>query len=163
MMKPLNITWKAGSELHEGMTELSAWYDFKAYGSVGFFTQEDLSITDSMQQWFIDNEQRIYALVCNYMNENYQELLEESEFLDVFDEDSELYETRCGAVNKEDMHAGDIFKLMRISAFVLHHPDKSAVGMIFECAWDAEHGFGLVIQADEVISQGGEQVVYSEL
>lgn len=159
-MQTTKITWKAGEELHEGTTELSAWHDFKAYGNVSFFTQEDLCIADRMQQWFIENEKRIYALVCDYVNENYQELLEDSEFLDVFDEGSESYPTRVGEVTKTDMQAGDIFKLMQLSAFVLHHPDKNAVGMIFECAWDEEHGFGIVIQGDGIISQGFEQVVY---
>ena len=162
-MKTTNIMWQAGEELHEGTTELSAWHGFKAYGNVGFLTQEDLSIADSMQQWFIDNEKRIYTLVCDYVKQNYQELLEESEFLDVFDEDSETYPTRVGEVNEADMRVGDIFKLMQLSAFVLHHPDKNALGMIFECAWDEEHGFGIVIQGDEVISQGFEQVVYRSL
>ncbi|MGS0725241.1 DUF6985 domain-containing protein, partial [Shewanella sp. 0m-11] len=82
-MKTINITWKEGEEFHEGTTGLNAWHDFKAYGSVEFLTKEDLAIADSMQQWFIDNEKRIYALVCDYVNQNYQELLEDSEFLDV--------------------------------------------------------------------------------
>lgn len=162
-MQTIKITWQAGEELHEGTIELRAWHDFKAYGNVGFRTKEDLSIADSMQQWFFANEKRIYALVCDYVKQNYQELLEESEFLDVFDEDSETYPTNVGEVSEADMQAGDIFKLMQLSAFVLHHPDKNAVGMVFECAWDEEHGFGIVIQGDEIISQGFEQVVYRSL
>ncbi|GIU05198.1 MULTISPECIES: hypothetical protein [unclassified Shewanella] len=162
-MKAINITWKAGEEFHEGTAGLNAWHEFKAYGSVEFLTQEDLAIADNMQQWFIENEKRIYALVCDYVNDNYQELLEDSEFLDVFDEDSESYETCVGEVSEADMQAGDIFKLMQLSAFVLHHPDKNAVGMIFECAWDEEHGFGIVIQGDEIISQDGAQVAYRKV
>lgn len=162
-MQTTKITREAGEELHEGTMELSAWHGFKAYGNISFLTKEDLSIADSMQQWFIDNEKRIYALICDYVKQNYQELLEESEFLDVFDEDSETYPTCVGEVNEADMQTGDIFKLMQFSAFVLHHPDKNALGMIFECAWGEEHGFGIVIQGDEVISQGFEQVVYRSL
>ena len=162
-MQTTKITWKQGEDFLEGTTELTAWHDFKAYGKVEFLTQEDLANADSMQQWFIDNEKRIYALVCDYVNENYQELLEESEFLDVFDEDSETYPTRVGEVNEDDMRAGDIFKLMQLSGFVLHHPSKNALGMIFECAWDEEHGFGIVIQGDKIISQDGAQVAYRAL
>ena len=58
---------------------------------------------------------------------------------------------------------GDIFKLIQLSAFVLHHPNKNAVEMIFEWAWDEERGFGIVIQGDDIISQGFELVVYRSL
>ncbi|MDH5925374.1 hypothetical protein AB4179_10215 [Vibrio lentus] len=102
-MQTTKITWRAGEELHEGKTELRAWHDFMAYGNVSFLTQEDLSIAVRMQQWFIGNEKRIYALVCDYVNENCQELLEGSEFLDVFDEDSESYPTCVGEVSETDM------------------------------------------------------------
>lgn len=105
-MQTTKITWKTGEELHEGKTELRAWHDFMAYGNVSFLTQEDLSIAVIMQQWFIGNEKHIYALVWDYVDENYQELLEGSEFLDVFDEDSEFYLTRVGEVNETDMQVG---------------------------------------------------------
>ncbi|MCL1137841.1 DUF6985 domain-containing protein [Shewanella pneumatophori] len=161
MMKEVNITWKPGAEFHEATTDLNAWHDFKAYGNIGFLTQEDLSLTDSLGQWFFDNQKRIYAIVCDYVQQHYQELLEESEFLDVFDEE-ESYPTPVGEVTEADMRAGDIFKLMQVSGFVLLNPEKNTLGIMFECAWDEEHGFGLVIQGDEVIKQEGATVAYCE-
>ncbi|KLV05466.1 hypothetical protein ABT56_12240 [Photobacterium aquae] len=160
-MKAINIIkWSEDSDLHVGKTELNGWHEFKAYGNIDFCTRENLAIVDSMVAWFAENEERLYSLVCNYVNENYEELLEESEFMDVFDEESPTWETNVGEVSEEDMNSGDIFKLMQISKFVLHNPEKNVVGVSFECAWDEEHGFGLVIQGDEVILQGGEQEAY---
>jgi len=153
-IKTINITWVEGSEYdeHEGKAELNAWHNFKVHNNeIDFITSENLSIADDMVKWFVDNEGRIYSLVCDYVNKNYQDILDESEIMDVFDDESPTYDTNLGEMSEADMLSGDIFKLMEITRVDLYNPEKNTIGVFFECAWDEEHGFELLIQDNDII------------
>ncbi|MGF1727361.1 DUF6985 domain-containing protein [Photobacterium nomapromontoriensis] len=158
-----NLNWVRDDEhLHITSSELTKWHDFKGYHkAIDFCSGEDFVEVDDMMQWFSDNEVRVYSILCDYLKEEYQEILEESEFLDVFDDEPTI-KTRMGVLTKEQLLAGNISELMAITRFTLHSVAKNAISVSFECAWDEEHGIGFVIQGDDVLYYSTEHDVTTD-
>nr|WP_192867685.1 hypothetical protein [Thaumasiovibrio occultus] len=158
-MKNNNIEWAKQPSHSHGVSDLTAWRDFSAFGNIKFHHEESENDVENMLDWLHLHEQSIYSLTVEYFTEHYVELLDRSEFLDVFEEEH-TYPTNVGDVTKADMLEGNIFQLIQVSRFVLHQPATQCIGIIFECAWDEEHGLGLVIHNDQVVFCGGESEAY---
>ena len=106
---------------------------------------------------FITKDAFYDQLVSDYLKTHYSELLQRLEFLDVFDEDDPVYPSDFGELTEEIMLKGDVFSLIRLTSIILLPPENNAISFCFECAWDEEHGLGIVIYKDEVIWCDGEQ------
>lgn len=162
MMKDIDITWQEESDHSAGESSVTQWQQFNTYGTLCFHTEEPTENTPAMLAWLADNEDSLYKLVCEHVSSVYQELLEDSECMDVF-EDEEIFQTRVGDFTEAEMLAGDLQKLMQISTIVMHNPVSNAVGLIFECAWDEEHGVGIVIKDGKVLQCDGAQEAYYDI
>lgn len=126
-----------------------------------FATGQPEGADQAMLDEFITKDAFYDQLVSDYLKTHYSELLQRSEFLDVFDEDDPVYPSDFGELTEEIMLKGDVFSLIRLTSIILLPPENNAIGFCFECAWDEEHGLGIVIYKDEVIWCDGEQQAYA--
>lgn len=160
-MEPIRATFENREFYRIAHIPFDNWHRFKTNGQLCIGTGEPEGQDQAMLDHFVANEARYYQLVSDYLTRHYSDLLERSEFLDVFDEDDPVYPTEFGDLTEEIMLKGDLFSLMRLTSVILLPEDKNAVSFCFECAWDEEHGLGIVIYNDEVIWCDGEQQAYA--
>ncbi len=139
------------------------WHQIPSDPEVLFATGEPEGADQALIEGFLAKEGQYYQLVSDYLKKHYSELLERSEFLDVFDEEDPVYPSDFGDLTEEVMLQGDVYSLIRLTGIILLSPEKNAISFCFECAWDEEHGLGIVIYKDEVIWCDGEQQAYAGL
>lgn len=161
-MNPITITLQdQGAYRAERVPFADGWHQIPSDPDVLLATGEPEGADQAMLDAFVAKEAQYYALVSAYLKAHYPELLECSEFLDVFDEDDPVYPSDFGDLTEAIMLKGDVLSLIRLTSIILLAPEKNAIGFCFECAWDEEHGLGIVIYNDEVIACDGEQETYA--
>lgn len=157
-MDALTVNFEQQDFYRSGRAKFAnGWHQIPSDPEVLFATGQPEGADQAMLDAFVAKEGFYYQLVSEYLKEHYPALLERSEFLDVFDEDDPVYPSDFGDLTEEIMLKSDVFSLIRLTSIIVLPPENNAIGFCFECAWDEEHGLGIVIYNDEVIWCDGEQ------
>lgn len=105
---------------------------------------------------FIDNQELILSNILDYVMEIYPDIREETlEILKCDGWDDEyILETIPEKVRKESFYR--LIKLHSITIFEEMYEGANILGLRFNCTWEEEHGFGLLIHKDKVLGWGDE-------
>lgn len=155
-MDTLRIDFKSGKFSRNGRCSFNGWRQIASVESVLFSTNVAEDMEQMVLDWFVANEEKFYRIVCDYLQTHASKLLEYFEF-----DDGDLeYFSGYFKLDAKRMAEGDILSMIRLNSVVLPHTDNETIGFGFDCVWDDEHGLGIVICKDQVISCSEESSVY---
>ncbi|WP_200961726.1 DUF6985 domain-containing protein [Paenibacillus sp. Soil724D2] len=143
---------------YEGTITLDAWRGFltKKNGAFGLYFGGDMVIDNptiedehiAAYRYIVDNQYAIRDAVLEALLKNYKDLQEHYGYED---EEAEQY---MPDVNE----MGDFKKLIgliNVHVMNVYKNGMAYFGLEFDCTWDEEHGFGVMMYKDNVVELGG--------
>ncbi|GAA3930506.1 DUF6985 domain-containing protein [Litoribacillus peritrichatus] len=155
-MNTIKVDFKSGKFSRSGHCSFNGWHQIASDESVLFSTNVPEGSEQLKLDWFVTNEEKFYRIACDYLLTNTSKLLEYFEF----DDGDLAYFSSYYKLDAKRIAEGDILSMIRLKSVVIPHTDKDVIGFGFDCVWDDEHGLGIVIYKDQVISCNEESSAY---
>ncbi|MGC1494289.1 MAG: hypothetical protein WA790_00660 [Sulfitobacter sp.] len=147
----------------QATVQLSAWSEFTLASSIPLiFAPEDrddtpLSIEEiTLAEWVIKNQTIQKSILLDAVLKAYPEFRQQ--FFD--DYDIEDNETDLPIITS----TGNLPKVLMLQEVFVHQISKGDapyVGYQFSCAWDDEHGLGVLMHNDRIVEIGGADTAYT--
>lgn len=143
---------------YEGTISLEAWDDFltKKNGVYGLdiggdMVMEDPQIEDehvAAFHYIVENQNTIRDTVLEVLFRNYKDL---QEYYGYEGEELERFMPDINEINE----LKNLIGLLNVHIMNVYKDGMAYFGLEFDCTWDEEHGFGVMIYKNNVVELGG--------
>jgi hypothetical protein len=142
---------------YEGTICLEAWDDFltKKNGVYGLDLGGDTVMADPKIEdehvaafhYIVENQNAIRDIVLKVLFKNYKDL---QDYYGYEDEELERFMPNINEIN--DLK--NLIGLLNVHIMNVHKDGMAYFGLEFDCTWDEEHGFGVMIYKNNVVELG---------